>query len=176
MEKAAQQDHSDAQNYLGLMYQNGYSVEKDTQKAMAWYKKASDGGNIRAKQNLDALLPQAEITLQPLQKEAEKNQPQEDFAALYKAAAKGDAKAQNELGGLFAQGYKTEQDHEKALHWYKKAAQQGHASAFVNLGNAYLYGLGVPADRAQAMDFYMKAIQKGNPQALKACISLQCPF
>lgn len=56
-QKAADQGYSDAQNYLGTMYENGLGVEKDKQKAYDLYKKAAAQGNVYAKNNANRLAP-----------------------------------------------------------------------------------------------------------------------
>ena len=56
-QKAADQGYSDAQNYLGTMYENGLGVEKDKQEAYDLYKKAAAQGNVYAKNNANRLAP-----------------------------------------------------------------------------------------------------------------------
>lgn len=56
-QKAADQGYSDAQNYLGTMYENGLGVEKDRQEAYDLYKKAAEEGNVYAINNVRRLAP-----------------------------------------------------------------------------------------------------------------------
>ena len=49
---SANQGHSDAQYYLGEMYEKALGVEKDYTKAAEWYKKAADQGDKDAKEAL----------------------------------------------------------------------------------------------------------------------------
>ena len=46
-----------------------------------------------------------------------------------KAAAQGDADAQNNLGGLYARGDGVKKDLKKAREWLEKAAAQGNENA-----------------------------------------------
>ena len=46
-----------------------------------------------------------------------------------KAAAQGDAGAQNNLGVRYANGRGVAKDDREAVSWYRKAAAQGHAGA-----------------------------------------------
>ena len=55
-----------------------------------------------------------------------------------KAAAQGNASAQNRIGDLYYNGNGVKQDYEEALKWYRKAAAQGNVSANIGL----LYALG----------------------------------
>ena len=48
-------NHSDAQYYIGLMYQNGEGVERDYKEAAKWFKRAADQGDTSAKVNLRGL-------------------------------------------------------------------------------------------------------------------------
>ena len=42
---AAKSEHSDAQNMLGICYENGNGHSKNEKEALAWYKKAANNGN-----------------------------------------------------------------------------------------------------------------------------------
>lgn len=52
----ANQGDTEAQFYLGRMYERGEGVEKDRAQALFWYEKAAKGGDSRAKNRIDALL------------------------------------------------------------------------------------------------------------------------
>ncbi len=79
-------------------------------------------------------------------------------AAMWTIAAnKGDAKAQNDLGLLYASGQGVAQDYKEAVSWYRKAADQGYAEAQNNLGLTYAKGQGVPQDSTQAVSWFRKA-------------------
>ena len=43
-EKAANQGHSAAQYYLGVMYYEGRGIEKNIRKAKEWFEKATEQG------------------------------------------------------------------------------------------------------------------------------------
>src|ERR1041384_251514 len=60
-----------------------------------------------------------------------------------KAAERGNAVAQNELGHLYQSGQGVAKDPAKAADWFHKAADQGHPVAQLNLGIAYEEGVGV---------------------------------
>jgi len=82
-----------------------------------------------------------------------------------KAADQGYAKAQSNLGWMYAQGKGVAQDYKQALRWYRKAADQGDASAQSELGLMYLNGNGVAQDDKQALRWYRKAAEQGNSRA-----------
>jgi TPR repeat protein len=73
-----------------------------------------------------------------------------NIAKWRKAAEQGDAKAQFNLGILYAKGQGVPQDYKRAAQWYRKAAEQGYANAQYRLGMMYAEGQGVPQDYVQA--------------------------
>lgn len=50
--EAASMLHGPSMNYLGLMYEYGKGVAEDIQKAVSWYQKATDQGDIFGMYNL----------------------------------------------------------------------------------------------------------------------------
>ena len=69
-------------------------------------------------------------------------------------ADQGDAKAQNNLGILYAHGQGVTQDYAEAVRWYRKAADQGLGIAQGNLGAMYANGQGVSRDYAEALKWF----------------------
>ena len=49
---AAQQGYADAQNDLGVMYENGKGIAEDAIKAVKWYRRAATQGHSDAQYNL----------------------------------------------------------------------------------------------------------------------------
>jgi hypothetical protein len=81
------------------------------------------------------------------------------------AANKDDAKAQNNLGLMYAQGLGVPQDNKQAVSWFRKAAEKGDAEAQNNLGLTYTKGLGVPQDDKQAVSWFRKAAEEEYAEA-----------
>jgi TPR repeat protein len=52
----AKQGHSDAQNYLGLLYAKGQGVTRDDSIAAYWFREAARAGHEQAQRNLNAML------------------------------------------------------------------------------------------------------------------------
>jgi len=84
------------------------------------------------------------------------------FDALLRAAASGDAVAQNELGNAYANGVGTVPNARKAVEWYSRSAAQGQTEAIGNLGFCKLCGDGVPRDTAEGARLISEAIKKGD--------------
>jgi len=76
-------------------------------------------------------------------------------------AKKGDARAQYNLGIMYATGHGVPQNDATAVSWYRKAADQGHAAGQYNLGIMYADGRGVRQDYAAALKWYRKAADQG---------------
>lgn len=76
-------------------------------------------------------------------------------------AEKGEASAQELLGGIYFLGEGTKKDYVKAKEWYEKAAEQDYAKAQTNLGMMYSDGLGVRKDYVKAKEWFSKACENG---------------
>ncbi|MFQ5952155.1 MAG: tetratricopeptide repeat protein [Candidatus Omnitrophota bacterium] len=81
-------------------------------------------------------------------------------------AEKGDAKAQNAIGVMYATGKGFPQDYTKAIKWYRKAAEGGYLAAMRNLGSMYAGGEGVAQDFGKAAKWYRAAAERGDHAAL----------
>ena len=82
-------------------------------------------------------------------------------SACEEAAKSGDARCQNYLGLLYAEGKGVKEDQAEAVHWFQLAAEQGNGYAACNLAFAYEKGEGVAKDPAQAEKWYRVAAEKG---------------
>lgn len=81
---------------------------------------------------------------------------------LFIAAMQGDAKAQNNLAGLFAEGLGGRPNATAAAKWFEQAADQGIVEAQFNLANFYESGTGVPRDTGKAVALFEKAAKAGD--------------
>jgi V8-like Glu-specific endopeptidase len=92
-----------------------------------------------------------------------------DYAAalgrLSPLAAKGDARAQFDIGFMHAYGWGVPRDPAAAIPWYRKAADQGLAVAQHSLGLAFVNGDGVRPDDAEAARWFARAAAQGFAQA-----------
>jgi uncharacterized protein len=92
-----------------------------------------------------------------------------DYLKAYKEikslAEQGYAKAQCNLGVLYAKGQGVVQSYSEAVKWFRKAAEQGYADAQYNLAVMYYTGEGVPMDEVEAVKWLLKAAEQGNVDA-----------
>jgi len=75
-------------------------------------------------------------------------------------ARRGDARAQTELGFMYATGRGVPQNFERAVDWYRRAAEQGDPTAQYLLGLMYDKGQGVPQDAILAHKWLILAATK----------------
>ncbi len=80
-----------AQCVVGLAYLNGDGVPKDLTKALQWFRKAAEAGNVEGQRNLGHAFAEGQGTPADLV---------EAYQWLSVAAAKGDKAAKEELAGL----------------------------------------------------------------------------
>ena len=80
-------------------------------------------------------------------------------------AEQGYAKAQFNLGVMYAKGQGVKQDDFEAVKWFRKAAEQGYAEAKFNLGHMYSKGRGVKQDDFEVVNWYRKAAEQGDADA-----------
>ena len=77
----------------------------------------------------------------------------------------GDARAQTNLGFMYAEGHGAVSNYVDAMKWYSLAAEQGYAAAQMQLGAMFEYGLGVQANCFTAIEWYRKAANQGDADA-----------
>ena len=93
--KAAGQGHTQSQNMLGLMFDQGKGVTKNPTVAAKWYEKAGEGGLALAQFNIATMYELGEGVTQDYVKAAKWYE---------KSAEQGYGKAQVSLGTLYHQG------------------------------------------------------------------------
>ena len=88
---------------------------------------------------------------------------------FYPLAERGDARAQYNLGLLYASGLGVTHDYQAALKWHRMAAKQGHPGAQNELAQMYSKGQGIPQDHVRAHMWYSIAAESlggGSKQVL----------
>lgn len=81
---------------------------------------------------------------------------------------RGDVKAINNVGLLWATGHDGKQSFEEAVKWWTEAANRGYPLAMNNLGLAYANGQGVDQDIKEAFDWWLKSAIGGNAWAMNS--------
>ncbi len=151
LEPLAKDGDPDATNMLGQMYENGWGVEKDVEKAKRFYTRGANVGHLDSVNSLRAL----------------KNEEfQVELKTVVPAAEAGDASAMNRLGVMNEFGYGLSRNPVEAFNWYTKAAETGLVSAQHNIGRAYNFGTGVEQNFSEAERWYRKAAKQGHTDAM----------
>jgi TPR repeat protein len=133
---------------LGLMYENGYGVEKDYAQAKVWFERSARKGDPGGQNNLGWLYRYG------------KGVPRDDKTALgwfIKAAGQGLASAQLNIALMAARGEGMKKDAGLAYIWFEKAALQGDDEAQVNLGQMLSLGEGTPKDLVESYKWFSVA-------------------
>ena len=114
--EAAKQDHAKAQAILGLMYDNGEGIQKNSAEAARWYCRAAEQGDAEAQTNLGVMYRKGEGV--------QKNDA--EAARWFSTAAEQNlAEAQGNLGLMYRNGEGISRDYIEAYKWFNLAAMQG---------------------------------------------------
>ena len=177
------QDMATSKMFLGVLYNQGILVEKDSEKAVRYLEEASiknvdiaqwvlaiyyiegkeeDKGyywikELAKKNNADA---QCYLGIFYVAKEDEKLE-KEGVEWLIKSAEQNCKEAQLYLGKCYEDGIGVIENIYKALEWYKKAAEQGLAKAQWKLGDYYQSQNNIDG----AVEWYKKAANQGLAEA-----------
>ena len=153
---AADNGWGEGQILMGLCYQFGIHVGKDSAKGRTLIQKAAEQG-----------IGLAEFCM-AVDIDTRRNPESrgEMISWMKRAAEHGVAQAQATLGGWYVEGYGSlSKDTEEAAKWFKLAAENGNASAQHQLGVCYFYGVGVMKDVDEALKWIRLAARNGEPFA-----------
>lgn len=154
-EKGVEENHAGSQYCLGIMYDMGQGVPKDSDRSMRLIQLAAAQGYAMARSHIESLRRSEEMD------RAEANTVQ----ALRDAAIGGSVEAQFNLGVLYEKGDGVPRDHKEAISWYRMAAEKGFPRAQNNLAVMYLRGKGVPQNDLIAFKWFHKAAEQGYAEA-----------
>jgi len=189
---SAAQGNPQAEERLGELYLEGRAVTQDYAAAASWFRKAADQDNRAAQRRLADLYREGKGV--PVDRDearrwsvAAEHAPAPtpcypagensftaadgttlpDFPDLRRAAEKGSADAQYQLGErYYDERVRDPARDAEAQKWLRMAAAQGNAQAEARLGWIYYRGNGVPQDYAEAVSWYRRAADHGNVDAM----------
>jgi TPR repeat protein len=151
---AAAQGNIPATRRLGYLYANGIGTNEDDAKAKSLYETAAAAGDIVAMRLLGETLLDGNAAV--------KQQAASWFA---KAAAGGDADAQNQLGNLYYLGQSVPKNMAKAGGLYQQSAAQHFARGETNMAECYVMGDCGPHDPAKAIPLLKDAVAQNDRYA-----------
>lgn len=175
--EAAKRGYLEAYEALARCYWDGVGVKKDIEKINYYLKKYEEASEVMGGFEPKPFINEEDEfeggRLEDYSKDcdyADEAEKAGDYARMEyyatRAAVRGDAGAQFNLGWWYEKGDKLQRDYVKALFWYEVAADGGDSSSCVQLGGLYYNGLGTKMDYAKAVYWYEKAAQLGNTDCL----------
>jgi septal ring-binding cell division protein DamX len=112
----AELGYAKAEAALAWMYYTGNGVNRDTNQAIKWYKKAAQQGNAIAQNNLGVMYENGQTG----------RIDEQTASSWYQDSAdEGYAYAQYNLGRMYAEGRGVKQDLHEARYWWRIASRQG---------------------------------------------------
>lgn len=147
-------------HYLGEIDLGEVDKEAAIKKAIDYYEKAANAGNIEAQYQLYKIFISDEY--KPLKKDYDSA-----LKWLNRVAVAGNAEAQIQMGDHLykVDGTEEDKDCKKAFEWYMKAAEKNNDVAYARIARAYKDGIGVKEDLNKAYEWYGKAANAGNAEA-----------
>lgn len=148
--RAAKQQHPQAQYILSLAYEHGVGVSKSIDKALEWATEAAEYPYVVYTHQLGHL---------------QRNRyPQKAHENLMKSANINYAPSQYELGLMYLKG-EIKQDANQGFYWVNQAAQHKFVPAYLELAKLYQKGQGTVVDGEQAFQYLSKAAGENIPEA-----------
>ncbi len=190
----AEEGNSQAQITLGLMYDYGHGVEKNSSESIKWYRMAAEQGVPLVQHDIGVKYFQGQGVEQNYAEAAKWWEMSanagiadsqfnlglmyyrgigipKDYvkaAELFDAASlQGHGNAQYSLAVMYAFGQSKEKNYATALKWFNKAAEQNVAQAQFNLGVFHENGYGVSKDIDKAREWYQIAADQGLQEAVE---------
>ena len=141
-----------AANLLGIIYDIGYGVEKNYEKAVEWFRKSADHGYSNAQKNLGDMYYNGFGV-------------EKDYRVALEwyriSATQGNSRAFLHLGNLYYNGHGVEKDYSKAVELFRKSADQENPIGEYNLGLMYKNGYGIEKNIIEAIKCYQLSMQHG---------------
>ena len=162
----AKQGNPAAQYSIGLLYDQGKGVEKDSKRALKYFQSAVEQ-NLPVAQYYLGMKYYAGLGVK---KDAVKAR-----QLLEKAAQSDYLQAQFQLANLYDKGYDRGynkgkdalQDSKLATHWFTRAAENGYGPAQHSLATRFLTGRGTTLDLQQGIFWLKKAAEQRDSDAMR---------
>lgn len=151
LERLAETDNAEAIYHLGMAYQTGAGVPKDSKKALEAFRRATGLGDVLASYKLGCFYAGQEGDLIETDPE---------LALRHKlvAARAGYALAQQDVAALYA----AQGDIPTALSWLEKAAQQGWPDALMTYASVHNGAPGIAPDAAKTAAYFRLFLERAD--------------
>lgn len=144
-------NHPNSLAMLGLMYTEGFGINKSYDMAIRLYESAK-------MQGIDCHVELGFLYEWGLGTEVDFLEAKENYELGHQL---GNPKACYNLGTLYEHGRGVSEDIKKAIELYMEAAQKGEAAAFYNLGTLYLLGEKIELDSEVGISFLEMSADNG---------------
>lgn len=151
LEKAAQQDYSDAQFLLGIME----SEQENLSKSIMWLQKAAEQDNILALRTLANIYIEGKL----VPKDSTTSIKYLQHGALF------NTNFQHTLGLMYWNGQFAKQNKSLGLQYLTLAAENGLTEAMLELAFIYMDGTGLEKNLSKSLNWITKAAECGNDDA-----------
>jgi len=176
-----------ADTALAFAYQEGKLGAKDLKKAISFYRRAAEAGDVLAQYRLGELMKTSDTAqaqrwivraaeqghalaqTYALMKFKQLVTPKQPIAEIlhefHQWADDGNVLAMYDLSYRYEVGRYVPEDPAKSVALMRRAAEAGFAQAQATLGTNYLTGRGVTANDAEAAKWFFRAAEQGWPYA-----------
>lgn len=157
-QKSADKNCPRGKNMLGYLYEIGYCVPQNQQKAFDLFKEAADENDPIAQYNMGRYHLNGIVVKEDTIK---------GLMFLEKSAMQGFPIAQYQLAFLYYGGNTIKKDVSKSIEWLTLAADQGVPTAQYDLSKFYYYGESgeITPDYNKAKELCRKAAEQGHAEA-----------
>ena len=157
-QKSADMNCPSGKNPLGYLYEIGYCVPQNQQKAFDLFKEAADENDPIAQYNMGRYHLNGIVVKEDTIK---------GLMFLEKSAMQGFPIAQYQLAFLYYGGNTIKKDVSKSIEWLTLAADQGVPTAQYDLSKFYYYGESgeITPDYNKAKELCRKAAEQGHAEA-----------
>ena len=108
------------------------------------------------------------VSTQEVQKQSSKK-----YFYAKRAADQGNARAQFDLGLMYAKGEGVRKNEQLAFNYFHKAARNNHVEAKFYMGLSFLKGRGVRQQSQLARYWFKLAVKAGHPKAMAHLASIE---
>jgi len=152
----------EAQMALAQRYRFGAGVPLDSDKAVEWFQKAAEQGDVQGQFSVGYMYATGESGFE--------KDPEKAAEWFLKAAENGHTYAQANLGRMYIIGDGVEKNTKTALFWLQKSVDQGNAAAKLDIDRLHTAFDGVPDDIERLAASYKEMAKKesANVQSLLA--------
>jgi TPR repeat protein len=152
-----------ASNYgvLAGYYEQGGMLPHDNAKALKWYRRAAELGDLSSEWNLGRMLESGSLSTADAAEAAKWYRKVAD-----QGPSRYEVLSQLALGRVYSEGRGVSPDGFEALKWYQRAAENGSTEAIAGIAQVWATGKGVPKNSAEAVKWYKLAAAKGDITSL----------